>query len=84
MKITKTINDINKTENARIKANEGCYVCPECGNTKISKFGILEDDDSIIKMSFYVTKESLFKYKSGSIDQYICQRCGTEWESEIY
>lgn len=85
MRITKTIDQVNQLKSSRIKANEGCYVCPNCGNTKIANsFYINSDSDSIIKLTSYVVKESLFKYKSGTIDHYKCRKCGVEWESEIY
>lgn len=85
MRITRTPDDIKKALAARKRANKGCYVCPYCGNNKVvDAFDVEHREDAIIRMTFHTVKESLFHYKSGSIDTYKCMKCGSTWESEIY
>lgn len=89
MRITKTSKECRNEYYVREKANEGCYVCPGCGNTKVMNlFDVVSEnvprEECITRMTFRTERSTLFTFKSGSIDKYSCGRCGTEWESEIY
>lgn len=83
MKITKTPNDIIKENEQRRKANEGCLSCPTCGCNYIKESFMTDTAKGITRITFRVERGIFFK-KFGNIDKYKCQRCGTEWESELY
>lgn len=82
MRIIKTFNDIIKEKAARTRANKGCDICPCCGNSKLNK----TSESTLyykngINTSTYRVEGS---WKTGKVDYYTCQNCGTEWESKIY
>ena len=85
MKIIKTSDDAIKEKAARAKANEGCSICPCCGNSKLVKpfekpLSQIEQNDGIV-MYTYGAEDF---WKIGKIDSYTCNKCGAQWESEIY
>lgn len=67
-----------------VKANEGCDVCPCCGESKkyieYLRQGIVNKGISKLPRNF--RKYSLFKTEVA--DHYECKTCGAEWRSEYY
>ncbi len=78
MKITKSINEIETLKSNYKIANKGCKKCPNCGHK--NKFPSM-----ISKTWFEGTGFLGFgKGKSMKINCYMCDKCGTEWESDAY
>lgn len=66
-------------------ANVGCSICPCCGETKTALNYIREGklNKGIIKSVRRETK-GFFNLREFQIDEYMCETCGTRWESEPY
>lgn len=74
MKIIRTAEDVRAKSDAREKANEGCGVCPCCGNAvERPRYNYLQ-----------VMPTGRFRTATMQIDNYSCPECGAEWESEPY
>lgn len=90
MKITKSLEDVNKEKFKKQQANIGCKICPGCGNENvvdlIDYFNLTHEEkqECIIVNTYYVSDDRLFRSKSGCIDKYKCNKCECEWESEAY
>lgn len=88
MKVTKTRAQAEAEAAERAKANEGCNICPECGEDWHSKELYMEAPprcDEGIELSYtrtYVSMERGRRY--WAVDCYRCKTCGAEWESEPY
>ena len=86
MKITRTNKDDMRSTIRREKANQGCDICPCCGESK-TYFDYLEEHvegKGIIDDSRKVFTKGLFKKKIMQIDCYTCHSCGAEWQSDPY
>lgn len=86
MKITKSMWQSNESEIRRLKANEGCDVCPCCGEV-LSTFEYIKRgkmDKGILTGLYKSYSKGIFKMKYMRIDCYHCLTCDTEWESEPY
>ena len=94
MKITKTDKEVSNSELRKSIANQGCNICPCCGETKttydymdeegIPKFllgGLSKGIDSTFCKNYC---KGFFNMKYMQIDCYKCYTCGAEWESEPY
>ena len=87
MKITKTPEQIKREQAIRDKANEGCHVCPCCGESKTDiEYAMNEHryDKGISVSTAEEWEERFFNLRVHKIDQYRCKTCGAEWESEPY
>ena len=86
MKITKTNKDVNNSNIRKKIANQGCYICPCCGETKsfhdyVTESGIFK---GILDVTCRNYCKGFFKMKYMQVDCYKCETCGAEWESEPY
>ena len=90
MKITNDPRDDGSLEYRRLIANEGCNICPICG--EMEPFHIVDKNEygignpKGIMSSLYSIHytEGLFKIKHMAVDCYSCFTCGARWESEPY
>ena len=86
MKITKTNIEFNNQQMQRKIANEGCNVCPCCGENKdysdYLEKGI--SNKGIIGPMQFTDATGFFNIKIIHYDKYECLTCGAEWESEPY
>lgn len=86
MKIVKTAKKHKGYNLQKQKANEGCMICPCCGETKTVDYYINKGKGiKGISGGIYSTQTSgLFNTKVLRVDHYVCNTCGAEWESEPY
>lgn len=86
MKITRTKQQIDAAKMRKEIANNGCDVCPCCGETKSIR-------DYMDKRIFfkgikhstpYCIDKGFIRIKQFYIDRYECLTCGAKWESEPY
>lgn len=86
MKITKTLKTTISFDTMKAIANDGCNVCPCCGEAKswvdYTKEGILEK--GVMKGTCKTWVEGIFHMRNMKCDCYKCYSCGAEWESEPY
>lgn len=94
MKITKTDKEVSNSNLRKSIANQGCDVCPCCGETKTCED--YTDEEGVMSfllngypkgISYFTCKnycKGFFKMKYMQIDCYVCYTCGAEWESEPY
>lgn len=72
----------------RAKANEGCNVCPECGETREYREKWFSSKKYGIKKAPFPKYVHLTSAISdaicGATDTYHCYSCGCEYESELY
>lgn len=87
MKITKSLKEAASFSAMKAAANDGCNVCPCCGEAKswsdYMKEGILNKGI----MAGFINKtwvEGVFRMRNMKCDCYKCYSCGAEWESEPY
>lgn len=83
MKITRTPRDIEEKELERQKANEGCDICPCCGEDKSWDFSLEKGETGIYHSTDTRLKGGFFS-RYYTVDMYECSKCGTKWESEPY
>lgn len=84
MRIIKSREDVERLEYNKKIANEGCELCPDCGENKsfrVTKKGRIK---GIREMSPHVWMEGFFKIRYMRRDRYYCHTCGCQWESEPY
>lgn len=84
MKIIKTHSDANKFISAKAKANEGCLICPCCGESKFTTEYSMSENKGILAGLQRSWVEGLFHMKNMCCDVYHCYTCGAEWESDPY
>lgn len=85
MKIRKPSNQVNHEKTLRAIANQGCDVCPNCGEKRpfninwetMQPYGIAGGVIENFSTGF-------FNLKIWQKDIYTCYTCGTEYESEPY
>lgn len=86
MKVTKTADNANKKIQDKEKANDGCNVCPCCGENK-GRFYYFKkgyNTKGIISGCCRTWAEGFFKLRNYQVDCYKCYTCGAEWESDKY
>lgn len=85
MVITKTQKAVNTENVARTKANVGCNICPNCGeSTDIFDYigtGVM--NKGIMSLGSDYRCKGFFS-KAYHVDMYKCCTCGVEWESDPY
>ena len=87
MRITK----LSKDEYLRLYqiANEGCYVCPCCGET-LSMMEALKQgfkNRGILQLWFprpRCVRKGFLNYEYKQVTEYVCITCRAEWESDPY
>lgn len=97
MKIIKSSKHISRERDEYNKAHEGCFKCPECGNTKFYESACLNKPKDAVVASRMLTLDrrinthdtmpgdsSSYRTTLGYIDRYICRKCGCAWESEPF
>ena len=86
MKITKTDKDASRLAAKKAAANEGCDVCPCCGeNRKMSEcISAGSKKQGIDHCGVTVWTTGLIFTKNMAKDRYCCLSCGAEWESDAY
>lgn len=92
MKIVKTASETPAEIMKREKANEGCSICPCCGEDMDSleaikgghglKRVITPRIVEVSKKEGWFSQEYKLEYKL--VKKYHCSKCGTEWESDPY
>lgn len=90
MKITKNPNIKTKEETRREKANEGCYVCPVCGESELldNDMSFFQDTYRLYQSGYRphpqngISSFTIYNLFKSSRDKYKCYTCGAEWESE--
>lgn len=88
MKITKTSAQVSAFKKRKEIANLGCNVCPCCHESISLKDAIqkghgLKRGISSIVMSRLINT-GLFSSEYKTVNIYSCNRCGAEWESDLY
>ena len=76
--LKKSKNDYTDFEKKRMKANKGCNICPNCGETRAFYFE--GSDIKGIAKGYIIYHDQLACYT----DVYTCFTCGCEWESDPY
>ena len=86
MKITKSADRVNELENNKSIGNIGCKLCPTCGENKSNLHYICMGNPKkgIVNGFCKTYAKGFFHMKSYKIDCYVCNTCGTHWESEPY
>ena len=86
MKITKHADRVKYLKEVKEKANEGCNVCPCCGETRTFWECCKTPGKSQgVSYGYCVTWVTLFpRCKAWRKDCYSCDTCGAEWESDKY
>lgn len=84
MKITKSKEEIDRLAANRKKANEGCNVCPGCGEDKPWRLTKKGNIKGIVTGRPRYWEQGFFKPKHIKVDRYHCATCGCDWESEPY
>lgn len=86
MRVTKFSDLRSICKPSRDVANQGCNVCPCCGEVK-TIFEWFEAGESEKGIMGGIQKEYSGSTTDGEhiyIDAYLCYTCGTEWESDPY
>lgn len=76
---------LEELEQLRAKANEGCSVCPICGETHAynsERINGLHKQTGLLKQ--FHSREVLEWFTWKKVDYYFCYTCGSEWTSEPY
>ncbi len=88
MKITKTANEAITEMMKRQTANQGCNICPCCGETmdilEAIKNGYALKRGIISHIVEVPKKNRWFSQKYELVEKYHCNKCGAEWESDPY
>ena len=86
MKITKTRAQAQEEAAERAKANEGCDICPECGETWPAAELYMEAPPRRNQGIEGPSQRTFPRMARGywGVDCYRCKTCGAEWESEPY
>ena len=88
MKITRKANDVRAQKERQQKANEGCLVCPCCGEEHTRAYYQVKNIWDRRGIDYGLTErhwaKGLFKQRHMKVDCYSCGTCGAEWESEAY
>lgn len=88
MKITRTADDVQARNERRRKANEGCGVCPCCGETKNHFYYKCRNIWDRRGIDYGLTAKrwtkGIFIKRHMRIDVYHCGTCGADWESNPY
>lgn len=87
MRVTKSIEQVNAEKMTKERANAGCNVCPNCGETKEDWEYIVDEGNCTkgISMLGHRTQiRGIIFTQTYHIDCYQCGTCGVKWESEPY